>query len=106
MTVRLVHPVSLEDGDRVVDEAETVEAYQLTPADAAGFTEWAADATVLRLADGGAAVLVDGVLVGEVALGDFLVRRNGELVHELADGFWQRYAPAGVGDSVEVAGDA
>lgn len=96
MPTEHVHPAEVVDGALVADGTVTVEAYQLTPGDVVGFVAWAGGPDVLtpRLASGGVAVIVGGAFVGQVELGDYLLRRDGGLVREPFDGFWNRYIPA------------
>lgn len=100
-----VHPwVEDDTGQRVRDKTQTVrepdrtatavEVFQLRPGDAARLAEWSG-VSGYPGADGGVLLVDDGRVVGQVRLGDFVVRDDDGLrVEQAESGFFMRWAPA------------
>lgn len=67
--------------------------FQLTPDNTSEFEEWSGATGNHRLAGGGYIVYKsDGSYLGVIELGDYLIKKgNGQLLIEVADGFYQRY---------------
>lgn len=68
-----------------------LEGYQLRPDDVDGFVAWA-NLTAYRLAGGGVLLSNGDIVFGSLQLGDFLIKGDGLVWIEVADGFTQRLA--------------
>ncbi|QJY46646.1 hypothetical protein [Pseudonocardia broussonetiae] len=87
------HPARYVDGDYVIDEAVTVEGYQLQPATWNALAAWCGGVRVLDYAGNQALAVNSSLDEDDVAhLGDFVMRTDDSWTVSRADGHYQRWA--------------